>query len=196
MNYLAHVYLSGENREIVIGNFIGDYIKGHNFGYYCKGIQKGILLHRNIDLFTDTHTIVKESKSYFYKKYHRYAGIVVDIIYDHFLSRNWNKYCPVKLEDYVRDLHSILLKHFDLLPKDVQNFVPSFIEKDWINSYDSSDGLHLVFTKMSKRTSLPDEADFAIKMLEINYEEIDNQFNRFFPEIIQFVKKNFEITFS
>ncbi len=86
MNFLAHIYLSGDNDEIKLGNFIGDYIKGNAYNKYPPLIRKGILLHRKIDYFTDSHPIVRNHKSFFYDKYHKYAGIIIDIIYDHFLS--------------------------------------------------------------------------------------------------------------
>ena len=100
MNYLAHIFLSGSSEEILIGNFIGDYVKGRDYLNYPAQIKKGILLHRRIDSFTDSHKIVHQSMSYFAPQYHKYAGIIIDILYDHYLIKNWDRYCPLPLETY------------------------------------------------------------------------------------------------
>ena len=92
MNFLAHIYLSRDSNDITIGNFIGDYVKGHEFEKYPTGIRNGILLHRKIDYFTDTHAIVKEDKKLFVGRYHKYAGIITDILYDHYLALGWSNF--------------------------------------------------------------------------------------------------------
>ena len=92
MNFLAHIYLSGDSRELLIGNFIGDYVKGKDYEKYPPAIQDGILLHRKIDWFTDDHSITKKAKKLVRGQYGLYAGIVIDIFYDHYLSANWDQY--------------------------------------------------------------------------------------------------------
>jgi len=92
MNYLAHLYLSGPSEEIKVGNFIGDYVKGNNYNRYSQKIQKGILMHRQIDSFMDNHPITRQSASIFKTRYKRYSSVVIDIIYDHFLATSWNNY--------------------------------------------------------------------------------------------------------
>jgi len=88
MNVLAHIYLSGDSDQIIIGNYIGDYVKGRDYLKYPDLVRKGIILHRHIDAFTDRHPVVHRSKIFFSKKYHKYSGVVTDIIYDHFLQRS------------------------------------------------------------------------------------------------------------
>src|SRR5512147_206580 len=100
MNYLAHIFLSGVDRDILIGNFIGDYVKGHDYDHYSAQIRKGILLHRRIDYFTDNHQIVHQSMNYFAPKYRKYAGIIIDILYDHYLAVNWDKFSPQPLDEF------------------------------------------------------------------------------------------------
>ncbi len=88
MNVLAHIYLSGDSEKIILGNYIGDYVKGRDYLKYPELIRKGIIIHRHIDAFTDSHPVVHRSKIFFTRKYHKYSGVVTDIIYDHYLTRN------------------------------------------------------------------------------------------------------------
>lgn len=196
MNYLAHVFLSGNNEEVVIGNFIGDYVKGKHFKKYSESIRKGILLHRGIDLFTDRNKTVKKSKSLLKKKYGKYSGIIIDIFYDHFLAKNWRKFSSQSLNDFKQNLHKTLNKYFELLPEDVKKFVPSFINKDWIKTYKSVQGIEKVLKRMSSVTTLPDETDYAINILKDNYDEIEDDFLNYFPELMGYVNRKFEISLS
>ena len=108
MNYLAHIYLSGDDEEIIIGNFIGDFVKGHHFNEYTQMMRKGIILHRYIDSFTDTHAIVRRSKARLSEQYHKYSGIIIDILYDHFLVKNWSNYCAAPLDEFIKKLTPVL----------------------------------------------------------------------------------------
>lgn len=193
MNFLAHLYLSGSSDEVKIGNFIGDYVKGKNYEKYPSEIQKGILLHRGIDTFTDKHPIIRHTKSYFQSEYGKYAGIIVDILFDHFLYLNWKLYSTKDLVEFITEIHGVLRKYFSLLPKAVQKFVPSFIEKDWIRAYKTINGIELVLSRMSLRTSLPDNTRSALKLIDDHHDELDKNFNEYFPLLIDYVKKEFEI---
>ncbi len=92
MNYLAHLYLSGSNEDVLVGNYIADGIKGEDKSNYKPGVIKGVQLHKKIDDFTDTHPIFKTSAKRLTENYGHYAWVIVDIYYDHFLANNWNKY--------------------------------------------------------------------------------------------------------
>jgi len=194
MNYLAHVYLSGDNEEIVIGNFIGDYVKGINFKKYSDSINKGILLHRDIDVFTDRNKIVRKSKSLLQNKYGKYSGIIVDIFYDHFLAKNWQRFSSQPLKNFTADLHKILDKYFEILPDKVKLFVPSFINNNWIKYYQSVWGIEQVLKRMSSITTLPDETSYAINILRDNYGELEGDFLNYFPELIKYVTGKYNIT--
>ncbi len=95
MNFLAHLYLSKKNKNILIGNFIADAVKGKKHNLYSKEVQAGILLHREIDNYTDNHPIVRKSKRRLNKRYGHYNGVIIDILYDHFLAKNWNNYSEI-----------------------------------------------------------------------------------------------------
>jgi acyl carrier protein phosphodiesterase len=194
MNYLAHIFLSGTNGEILIGNFIGDYVKGRDYTTYPPLIKKGILLHRRIDSFTDRHKIIRQSKSYFAPRYHKYAGIIIDVLYDHFLARNWEKFSPTPLEDYKQDVFDVLKKNYAILPERVQFFLPSFIKNDWIEIYSSVEGILSVFIRMSMRTTLPDHSEFTREVLRKYYIQLESEFLTYFPDVINYVINKHEIT--
>lgn len=188
MNFLAHIYLSGNIDEVKIGNFIGDYIKGSAFHIYPENIKKGILLHRFIDSFTDKNTYTLDAKALFTPKYRKYSGIVMDIIYDHFLASNWSRYSYEPLQDYINNFHELLLKNNDMLPHDVQEMVPKLIQNKRLYSYKDIEGIRSVLSTMSTYTSLPDHSDFAIEVLQEHYEFLKRNFFLFFSDIIYYIK--------
>ena len=193
MNYLAHLFLSGDEEEVIIGNFIGDYVKGHNFRNYSDKVREGIILHRNIDMFTDNNTIVRASKSRFKDIYGKYSGILIDILYDHYLALKWEEFTSRSLDDFVILVHKVLKKFHDILPEEVKAFIPSFIKYDWLNTYKSIEGIEIVLDKMSRRTSLPDETKFAIQVFREEYDYIEEEFLAYFPTLMDFVTKKFGI---
>ncbi len=193
MNYLAHIYLSGANEEVMVGNFVGDYVKGFELGMYPEPMRKGIMLHRHIDSFTDTNLIVKRSKLRLVEKYRKYSGIIIDIFYDHFLLHTWSKYSTQPVEDFMLHVHDILGRHLDLLPESVKLFLPSFIKNNWIKKYSTIEGIEDVLHKMSSHTTLPEETDYAIKVLREDYEKFELDFTAFFPSLISYVSKSFGI---
>jgi acyl carrier protein phosphodiesterase len=193
VNFLAHIYLSGDSREILIGNFIGDYVKGKEYASYSPGIQRGILLHRHIDSFTDKHAVTRLSKKFVSERYGKYSGIVIDIFYDHFLSSNWEQYSDISLKAYVRDRYKMLDSGFSNFPGGVKNWFPYFIKTNWLEAYASFDGLAMVFTRMSHRTSLPDHSAYAVTQLSKHYDELKSGFTEFFDEICLFVQEEYDI---
>ena len=117
MNFLAHLYLSGNNKEVILGNFIADAVKGKELNRYKEQVQVGIRLHRAIDTYTDKHPVVEKSKERLRGKYHKYAGVIVDMFYDHFLAANWNEYSNEPLNKFTSNAYRILILNF-LVKKD------------------------------------------------------------------------------
>ena len=115
MNFLAHIYLSGNNEKVTIGNFIADGIRGKKYQEFPKEIQIGILLHREIDTFTDANAIVRQSTKRLHKNYSHYSGVIVDIFFDHFLAKNWSNYTSVSLVDYAQHCYTILNKNINIM---------------------------------------------------------------------------------
>ncbi|PKQ65864.1 hypothetical protein BZG02_02340 [Labilibaculum filiforme] len=193
MNFLAHQYLSGESDKVKIGNFIGDFIKGNKYQDYPPEVQKGILLHRNIDHFTDHHPIVLQSSNRFKKGYKRYSGVVIDVIYDHFLARKWDEYHTQSISRFVNKSHEILVKNFLILPAKVKLFLPFLIQSRRLESYSSMDGLQAALEIMARRTSLPAQTDYAIKTLIDQYSDIENEFDLFMTDLIDYVRTEHQI---
>lgn len=192
MNYLAHIYLSGNNDLVTMGNFIADGIKGKSYTNYPKDVQIGILLHRNIDTFTDAHKIVRQSTKRLHENYGHYSGIIVDILYDHFLAKNWNNYSDVPLENYVQNFYNTLEVHYNMLPSRIQHMMPYMMTDNWLLSYATIDGISKVLDGMNRRTKNRSGMDKAVNELELFYSEFETEFSTFFDELITFSNQKLE----
>jgi acyl carrier protein phosphodiesterase len=184
MNYLAHIFLSGENDLVTIGNFIADGIKGKKYKKHPKNIQIGVLLHRHIDTYTDAHETVRRSTKRLHEKYGHYSGIIVDILYDHFLAKNWSKYSKVPLNEYVDNFYDLLKEHFEILPLRIQKMMPYMMADNWLLSYASIDGITRVLEGMNRRTKNISGMNEAVNELEEFYKEFESEFTLFFDELI------------
>ncbi len=193
MNFLAHLYLSGNNDKIKLGNFIADAVKGISYKQYSEEVQRGIILHRKIDTYTDKHPIIQSSKVFFQEKYNRHSGIIVDILYDHFLASNWSNYSEKSLSNFVKEAYFLLLANYLILPSEVKKTLPFMIGRNWLESYKTIQGINSIFQRMAKWTTLPDEADFAISQLEVNYDILRTHFVSFFKDIIEYVETDVSI---
>ncbi len=190
MNFLAHIYLSGNNEDVILGNFIADAIKGKKYLKYPPEVQKGILLHRAIDSYTDSHPLVKASSAKLHKNYSHYSGVIVDIYYDHFLASHWEEYSDIPLENFVANFYKLLQKRFDLLPATIQNFLPYMVSENWLLSYASIEGISRILYQMNIRTKNIVQMDRAANDLQEHYEELLGEFKAFFPQLESFsVKK-------
>jgi acyl carrier protein phosphodiesterase len=196
MNFLAHLHLSGSDDQVMIGNFIGDHIKGDNFSIppsgnhlhqkeqlYNKGVIKGIKLHRLIDAFTDSHPLVHESKKRLRPHFHKYSPVIVDVFYDHFLAKNWNKYHPEPLQKYVDYVYSLLKQNENILPEKTKKLVPYMIQHNWLKGYSTLEGINRALTRMSRRAKFDSKMDQAATFLEKDYELYQKEFEQFFPEL-------------
>jgi len=183
VNFLAHIYLSGNDTLIKLGNFMADGIKGKQYKNYRPQLQKGILLHRSIDSFTDAHPIVKQSTKRLHPKYSHYSGVIVDILYDHFLAKNWKKYNKIPLPQYVEDFYDLLDEHYDILTPSIQRMVPHMIADNWLLSYAEISGIATVLYNMNRRTKNISGMDRAVEDLQLHYHDFENEFTLFFEEL-------------
>lgn len=184
MNFLAHAYLSGNSDDLLIGNFIADSVKGSAINNFNNSIKKGILLHRSIDTFTDTHTIVHKSIERLRPGYHKYAGVLVDIFYDHFLAKNWQYYSPVELKNFTGKVYSVMQNNLGQLPPRSKEMLPYMIKYDWLTNYAKLEGIQNVLNGMSKRTRFVSNMEKAVADLEKDYSLYEGEFSSFFPELI------------
>jgi len=196
MNFLAHIYLSGDSDDVLAGNFIGDFVKGRTYLKYPENIRTGILLHRKIDEFTDNHMATRECKSYVNEKYNKYAGVVVDIFYDHFLATHWKNYSSIPLDEYSQKKYKILGKYFEIFPKEVQHFFPNFLKRNWLQAYTTIEGIRSVLERMANWTTIPDFSAFAMEKLKENHTELRDLFFEFFSDIRNYVSTEYSIVLN
>ena len=186
MNFLAHIYLSGNDELVKIGNFMADGIRGKQFETYHPQIQKGILLHRAIDTFTDAHQIFRSSTKRLHPNYHHYSGIIVDIFYDHFLAKNWKKYSDETLDDFADNFYDSLKKNYHLLSKKTQDILHYITTQNWLVSYKNVNGIEQILTQMDKRMAGKAIMRKSVTELLTYYEDFENEFTSFFSELITF----------
>jgi len=192
MNFLAHIYLSFDDKEITLGNFIADSIRGNKFQHLPPRVQKGIKLHRFIDTFTDTHPIPKKSSKRLHANYSHYSRVIVDIFYDHFLAKNWSLYSDVPLEVFVDDFYDLLEDNYEILPDGVKRMMPHMIADNWIFNYSKMEGIAKVLNGMNRRTKNKSKMNLAIVDLEKHYSAFENEFTEFFEELITFSKQKYK----
>ncbi|MEQ9303153.1 MAG: ACP phosphodiesterase, partial [Marinoscillum sp.] len=152
MNFLAHLYLSGDDEELLVGNFIGDFVKGSQMEQYPERVQKGNRLHRSIDYFTDNHEVVLESKIRLREKFRHYAPVIVDVYYDHFLAKDWLKFSSTPLKKYTEDFYQTMDGYYDILPKGVIHMLSFMARDNWLYNYQFIEGINKALTGMSRRT--------------------------------------------
>lgn len=186
MNFLAHIYLSGEDELVTIGNFMADGIRGKQYKKYPERIQKGILLHREIDTYTDAHKTVRKSTKRLHENYSHYSGIIVDILYDHFLAKNWKNYSDVPLAEYADKFYDSLEDNFEILPVRIQKMMPYMIADNWLLSYASINGIAKVLEGMNRRTQNKSKMNNAVRELTQFYNEFEDEFTSFFKDLIHF----------
>jgi acyl carrier protein phosphodiesterase len=183
MNFLAHIYLSGDNDLIKIGNFMADGIRGKHFETYPLEIQKGIILHRFIDTYTDAHLVFRKSTKRLHEKYHHYAGVIVDVFYDHFLAKNWSNYSDESLIDFTDNFYQSLRDNYDFLSERTKGMLPYMIEYNWLVSYQTVDGIHRILTQMDGRTKNESKMRLASNELKEYYTDFEQEFNAFFEDL-------------
>jgi acyl carrier protein phosphodiesterase len=185
LNYLAHLYLSGPDSGIITGNFIADAVKGKNYLNYSDNISKGILFHRFIDSFTDQNPVVNLSKQRLRQSNGKYAGVVVDVFYDHFLAVHWEKFSEETLDDFAIKMYDLLLKNENLFPEKSKRFLEYMVSRNILVNYKEPEGIERVLQGMSRRTPFPSNMENSLYDLQLNYAHFEKEFLLFFPEIIK-----------
>lgn len=183
MNYLAHIFLSGENRSIQIGNFVGDAVKGSAYLQYPAGFQRGILLHRQIDSFSDLHPLVREAVALGRPFFGRYSAVVTDILFDHFLAVDFRKYSGRSLSLFAHRFYFVLLANYRHLPPRFQGFLWHFILTNRLVCYASGEGIRGSLEIMVKYRGLQISPQVAMDFLFSHYDELQLLFGEFFPEL-------------
>ncbi len=190
MNYLAHIFLSEDQELIRIGNFMADHIKGSKYKAYPVEVQKGILLHRKIDWFTDQDETARKSKRRLHDRYGLFRGVIIDIFYDHMLAANWEDYSAEPLGLFAQDFYRSLEANEHVLPEKVRTLTRYMIPNDWLTSYADTEGIHQVLVGMNRRAGGKGQMNLAIEDLLEHYDEFEQDFRHFFKKLRTFSAQN------
>ena len=189
MNYLAHIYLAQHSDKAMLGALLGDFVKLKDTALYHPEIQADIQIHRQVDSYTDSHPIVLQAKALFQDKHRRYAGILLDIFYDHVLSHHWPQHSPAPREELIQRFYSALQEQSKIvLPDNLQAALPRMLSQDWLGSYHEFDGVRIAVERTSQRLSKNgDLLRAGLDDLQSNYDVLSKGFQEFFPELTQYV---------
>ena len=188
MNFLAHLFLSGNEEHLIVGNFLGDFLKNRQVARLPRPFQEGVRLHRKIDTFTDGHPAVRRSARRLRPVHGKYAPVILDILQDFLLAKNWERYSDVSLAEFTTGVYAILKTHLHLMPEILQERLPLMIADDWLVRYGTEEGLRFTFSRVKLRSSAPRFFENAVESLNANFEPLEADFNAFFPEAIRAVK--------
>ena len=188
MNFLAHGYLSGDSDPVLVGNFIGDFVKGKQFDNFSPEIARGIILHRKIDEYTDSHPVATRSRDRIRKKYRHYTGVIIDVFYDHLLAVNWKCYHDQPLETFCKHVYEVIYRHYETLPVRAQQMIPWMVKNNWLLNYATFEGIDRSLKGLSRRTAFESGMENAIIDLKEHLDHFADDFAEFFPDLIRFVK--------
>ncbi|ALI02759.1 ACP phosphodiesterase [Pseudomonas sp. FW306-02-F02-AA] len=191
MNYLAHLHLGGQRPGQMLGSLYGDFVKGRLQGQFNPEIEAAIQLHRSIDVFTDRHPLVDLALSRFTLTRRRYAGIVLDVFFDHCLARDWRLYADQPLEQFTSDVYRVLAAE-PQLPGRLAQIAPHMEANDWLGSYREFAVLDQVLRGISRRLSRPEELAAAMEELQRLYEPLSEDFRLFYPQLQFFAQDHLE----
>ena len=187
MNWLAHLFLSEPDTEFRLGNLLADCIERNDRPTLPQNVQRGIHQHLKIDAFTDTHPIVRRSRSRLTGDYRHTRGILIDIFYDHLLARNFHLFSPEPLESFTANFYTSVRAPPILLPPDARQTIDHILQSDRLTSYRTSDGLHQTLRRLSKRLSTrlnkPIVLDHALPDLQLNFQPLEQDFLEYFPTL-------------
>ncbi len=185
MNYLAHQFLSGKNKGIRVGNFLGDFMKGRELDEFPETVQLGIELHRIIDEFTDTHEVVFRSKQLLHPKQGKYASVLLDVYYDYFLAKNWDKFSEQPLEEFATSVYDDFWELREYFSEKVISFLPNMRENDWFTNYRSYWGINKALQSIARRAKYSNTIKDSLLHLQELEKELEDDFLIFMPELKQ-----------
>jgi acyl carrier protein phosphodiesterase len=188
VNYLAHLYLSDGTPQSMVGSMLGDFVKGDDYNGYSPDIRGAILLHRQIDIFTDAHPTHRRSKTRLDSRHRHTKGVLVDIFYDHFLARNWSEYTDSTLKEFTTLVYRALQAHMPILPPRLKRILPHMVTYDWLRSYRDMENIGHALSGLSRRLTRRNELAQGLEELQQNYDDLESDFREFFPQLIEHVE--------
>ena len=183
MNFLAHLLLSCDDKELMLGNFLGDFVRNRELPTFSPAIQQGIRLHRLIDTYTDAHPLVRQATKRMHARHGKYAGVVVDVLYDYVLANHWSEFGPGSLQDFANRCYRTLESQLELMPARIQDVVPRMIADNWLVRYGTREGIDFTFSRLRRRVSRPHFLQDVLLTLDENEKELTDEFRQFFPDV-------------
>lgn len=188
MNFLGHLYLSGTDPEVIVGNFMGDAVKGRDLSRFTPGIERGLRLHRAIDTFTDSHAVQQKGRQRAHQHAGRYASVVMDLFYDHLLAANWDLYQEEPLDRFTGRMYDVLSAHAHRMPERTQRMLPYMVAGDWLTSYASLEGIARALDGLSKRVPEGGPMRGSEQVLRANLVQYTGEFKIFMADIEAFTR--------
>ncbi len=186
MNFLAHLYIADTNNDSLIGHLLGDFVKGRAFLSFEPDIRDAILFHRRIDTFSDTHAVTRVSRNRISQQRRRFAGVIIDVCYDHFLTRHWNRYTSEPLAGFCQRVYAQLERDPKREMADIQPVLNSMIAYDWLGGYRHLQNLSIVLDRIAGRLSRGERFMGGIVEIESNYRQLEADFLSFFPDLLDY----------
>jgi len=189
LNFLAHQYLSFDNESLMVGNFIADTIRGKDFEIYPEQIKQGILLHRFIDTFTDCHPLVLDTRKKLYPYFGKYAAVVQDVYYDHFLAVDWPLYHPLPLPAFAKKVYTLLQSRNEVMNMKALRTLHFMELHGWLENYAHLSGIDRSLKGLSRRATFLSNMENSLEPLRLHFDEMKLHFDQFFPELVLEVRK-------
>lgn len=186
MNFLAHLYIAEVNNDSLIGHLMGDIVKGKAFLSYEPEIRDAILFHRKIDTFSDRHSATRTSRNRISKQRRRFAGVIIDVCYDHFLANHWHRYTSEPLANFCQRVYAILKRDANGKIVDIHPLVDRMITYDWLGGYRHLENLSIVLDRIAGRLTRGDAFMGGIVEIEANYKGLEADFLSFFPDLLSY----------
>ncbi len=185
MNFLFHMLLSGNDEQLLVGNFMGDFVKGHLQERFSPRICQGVALHRRIDSYAGNHPLFRQSRQRISPDYGLYRGVMVDMFYDYYLFNDWSIWCQEPLSDYLARSRTVIEKHRDCLPEEMHRLVPIIFE-ELLPSYGTVEGIGSALSRLSRRVTRSNPLNGSEAELLCHHEGLQSDFREFIPEIFHF----------
>jgi acyl carrier protein phosphodiesterase len=187
LNWLAHVFLSEPDVEFQLGNLLADVVRGQQRDAMSTQFVRGAACHKAIDAFTDAHPVVKRSRSRIGSEHRRFSGVLMDVFYDYFLARNWQRYSPVALSEYTANFYAGAQAHIAGLPDDARTMLERIIRYDLLGSYVRVDGVERALQRISSYLTARWHRQFAldqgVRDLLAHEAALASDFDEFFPTL-------------
>lgn len=186
MNYLAHLLLADDNPQHQLGALMGDFVRGRPetlAQQYPAILVDGIMGHRQVDVFTDAHPTFLQSRSRFSAERRRVAGIIVDMVFDHFLSKHWQLFSNEPRTAFIERVYDVLTHQTEMMPPRMKLVTPKMVEHDWLGSYLELDNIGHALDRISNRFTRKNPLSGAIDEVRLQYSQLEGDFLTFFPDL-------------